>query len=124
MMQMYTHTPAMECDAALSDRVLQAARAAVPADAARYFADAMRLSSAGPRNEPLLPLLIALLDATKTVAAAVADNAWDECRPIDRQLTTDLARQAQAIAADITNASDCPNAAGWSLPSMSGKELV
>lgn len=114
----------MECDAALSDRVLQAARAAVPADAARYFADDMRLSSAGPRNEPLLPLLIALLDATKVVASACADNAWDDCRPIDRQLTTDLARQAQAIAADITNASDCPDASGWSLPSMSGKELV
>ena len=123
-MPIHIHTPTMQCDGALSDRVLQAARAAVPADAARHMPDAMRLSSAGPRNEPLLPLLIALLDATKTVAAAVADNAWDDCRPIDRQLTTDLARHAQAIAADITNASDCPDASGWSLPSMSGKELV
>ncbi len=123
-MPIHIHTPTMQCDGALSDRVLQAARAAVPADAARHFPNAARLSSAGPRNEPLLPLLIALLDATKVVAAAVADNAWDDCRPIDRQLTTDLARQAQAIAADITNASDCPDASGWSLPSMSGKELV
>jgi hypothetical protein len=110
----------MQCDAALSDRVLQAARAAVPADAGQAFRNAAN----GPRNEPLLPLLIALLDATKVVASACADNAWDDCRPIDRQLTTDLARQAKAIAADITNASDCPDASGWSLPSMSGKELV
>lgn len=124
MVQIHIHTSAMECDVALSDRVLQAARAAVPVDAGRFFPMAALLSSAGPRNKPLLPLLMAMLDATKAVAAAVADNAWDDCRPVDRQLTADLARHAQAIASDITNASNCPNATGWNLPSMSGKELV
>lgn len=119
-MQIHNHTTQLECEGGLSDLVLQAARAAIPADPSRLIT----VPAAGVKNDPLLPLLIALVDATKTVAAAVADNAWDDCRPIDSDLATDLARQARAIAADITNATDCPDATGWSLPSMSGKELV
>lgn len=104
-MQMRNHTSAMQCDAALSDLVLQAARAAIPADVSRLIT----VPAAGIKNDPLLPLLIALLNATQTVAAAVADNAWDDCRPLDRYLAIDLAHQALAIEAAINNASNCPN---------------
>jgi hypothetical protein len=110
----------LECEAALSDLVLQAARAAIPVDHQRLIT----LPDCGRLNQPLLPLLVALLDATKTVAAAVADNAWDDCRPIDRELSAELAKQAHAVASDIENAVQCPDSAGWSLPSMTGRELL
>jgi hypothetical protein len=76
------------------------------------------------RNQPLLPLLKGLLDGGLVTARAIADNAWDESRPLDRDLMHDLANQARAIASAIESASDCPDARGWSLPSMTGKELV
>jgi hypothetical protein len=112
----------LQCDAALSDLVLQAARAAIPADWERWWRAAM--PSNGIRNKPLIPLLTSLLDATQTVAAAVADNAWDESHPIDKQLARDLAKQALNISDDLINATQCPDARDWSLPSMTGKELV
>lgn len=127
-MQMHINNTVMlktiECEAALSDRVLQAARSVMPSDAGRWFADRTAIGGAGPRNEPLLPLLMALMDATKAVAAAVADNAWDDCRPINNELAADLARNAQSVASDIINATQCPDSKNWSLPSMTGKELV
>lgn len=108
-MQIHNHNTAMpqplECEAVLSDLVLQAARAVLPKDSGRWFADTRALNSAGPRNEPLIPLLIGLLDAAKTVAAAMADNAWDDCLPVDRALASDLVRMTQAVADDINNAS-------------------
>lgn len=99
----------LECDAALSDRVLQAARAAIPSDPTSWIS----LPASGERNQPLLPLLVGLLDATQAVANAVADNAWDESFPLDSQLAKELAQQCRAITADIENATQCPNAAGW-----------
>ena len=99
----------LECDAVLSDLILQAARGAVPADVNKLIS----LPAAGVKNDPLMPLLIGLLDSTKTVAGAVADNAWDDCRPLDKQLARDLARQARQIAADIENSIDCPDASTW-----------
>ena len=77
----------------------------------------------GRSNQPLLPLLVGLLDAAQVTAAAAADNAWDDCAPLDLQLATGLAKQCRAIAADIENAA-AATSAGWSLPSMTGKELV
>ena len=109
----------LECEAALSDLILQAARNAVPANSSTL----LTVPSAGIKNDPLMPLLIGLLDAVQVVAAAVADNAWDDCRPLDQALATDLARQARAVAEDIENATACPNATAW-VPSMSAKELV
>lgn len=113
-MQIHNHITLMlnslACEAVLSDLVLQAARSAMPKDAGRWFADTRSFSSAGPRNEPLLPLLVALLDATKTVAAAVADNAWDDCRPVDRDLVRELISLNQSVAADLNNASSAPAA--------------
>lgn len=117
-------TQKLECDAALSDRVLQAARAALADNTSVGFASRQPFVNCGPRNEPLLPLLVALLDATQTVAAAIADNAWDDSWPVDADVATDLARLARSVADDITNATQCPNAAHWGLPSMTAKELV
>ena len=96
----------IECDGALSDLILQAARQAIPSDASRLIT----LPDSGRRNNPILPLLVGLLDATQQVARAVADNAWDESLPLDRKLMTDLARQSRAIAASIETASTCPDA--------------
>jgi len=110
----------LQCDAALSDAVLQAARQAIPADWHRLI----NLPPTSERNRPLMPLLAGLLDATHTVAAAVADNAWDESYPIDKQVAGDLAKQALRVSDDIINATHCPDCRNWSLPSMTGKELV
>lgn len=92
--------PTLECDAALSDLVLQAARQAIPA----HVDQLITLPPTSQRNLPLMPLLVALLDAVQTTAAAVADNAHDEASAIDRQLARELAQQARAIAGDIEDA--------------------
>lgn len=107
----------LQCDAALSDLVLQAARGAMPQNPGDWHLDA------GVKNDPQMALLLALLDATAAVASAVADNAWDDCRPIPSDLAADLARQARGVATDIENATQCPDATRWG-PSMTGKELV
>jgi hypothetical protein len=119
-MQIQNHTPALECSGAISDLILQAARQAIPA----HVDQLMPLPDSGRRNQPLMPLLVGLIDAAQVIAKAVADNAWDDCLPIERKLAADLAKQARAIAADLENATQCPDARGWSLPSMTGKELV
>ena len=95
----------IECDGALSDLILQAARQAIPADVNRLIT----LPDSGRRNNPILPLLVGLIDATQQVAQAVADNAWDESLPLDRELMSDLARQSRAIATAIETASACPD---------------
>ena len=102
-MEIHNH---IECDGALSDLILQAARQAIPADVNRLIT----LPDSGRRNNPILPLLVGLIDATQQVAQAVADNAWDESIPLDRELMSDLARQSRAIAAAIETASACPDA--------------
>ena len=98
-------TARLECDGALSDLILQAARQAIPGDVDRLIT----LPDSGRRNQPLLPLLVGLLDAAKVTADAVADNAWDESLPLDRELMSDLARQSRAIATAIETASACPD---------------
>lgn len=115
---------AIECEAAMSDAVLQAARAAMPADPAIWFADQQWIKRLPEKQQPLVPLLMALLDSAEAVAKAIADNAWDDSKPIDRGLAESLANQCYRLGADITNATQCPDATSWSLPSMSGKELV
>jgi len=96
----------IECDGALSDLILQAARQSIPSVVEQLIA----LSDSGCRNQPILPLLVGLIDATQQVAQAVADNAWDESIPLDRELMADLARQSRAIATAIESASACPDA--------------
>ena len=96
----------IECDGALSDLILQAARQAIPG----YASQLITLPDSGRRNNPLLPLLIGLVDALKVTAEAVADNAWDESIPLDRQLMADLGEQLGAIATALESARDCPDA--------------
>ena len=104
MMEMLIHNH-INCDGALSDLILQAARQAIPGHVDRLIT----LPDSGRRNNPILPLLVGLLDAVEQVAQAVADNAWDESRPLNRELMSDLARQSRAIASAIETASACPD---------------
>jgi hypothetical protein len=110
----------IECDGTLSDLVLQAARQAIPADYQRLIT----LPASSAKNQPLMPLLVALIDATQQTAQGIGDNAWDDCLPLNQQLAVQLAAQCRAIAADIENAAQAPNRQSWSLPSMTGKELI
>jgi hypothetical protein len=66
--------------------VLQAARAAIPADVDKLIT----LQDCGERNQPLMPLLVGLIDAVKVTANAIADNAWDSGRPMPKELAADL----------------------------------
>ena len=90
----------LECAAALSDLVLRAARAAIPA----HVDSLMPLPDCGPLNRPLLPLLVALLDAAQVTAAAVADNAWDSGQPIPAELRQELESLAVQIQLAVVNA--------------------
>jgi hypothetical protein len=76
----------MNCQEYISAAILEAARAAVPADVERL----MLLPACGPRNEPLMPLLIGLVEAVRVTAEAVADNAMDENCPIEALLVGEL----------------------------------
>jgi hypothetical protein len=116
----YAMVKTLQCDSAISDLVLQAARAAIPA----HVDQLITLPASSTKNEPLLPLLVALLDAARATAAAIGDNAWDDCRPLNTDLAADLSRQARQIADDLINATQCPDASSWSLPSCTRKELV
>ena len=99
----------MSCQTVVSDLILQAARQAVPADAERL----MLLPDCGARNKPLVPLLVGLVEALQVTAKAVADNAWDESHPLDARLAEELTQECVAIAADIKNATQCPDARTW-----------
>lgn len=81
------------------------------------------LPDVGARNQPVLVVLVGLIDAAEATARAVNDNAWDSAHPLDRSLAEGLAKQCRSIAATLEGATD-PVIAGWSLPSMTGKELV
>lgn len=94
----------LECAAALSDLVLKAARAAIPA----HVDSLMQLPDCGPLNQPLLPLLVALLDAAKVTADAVADNAWDSGQPIPAELRQELESLAVQIQLSVVNAAHAP----------------
>ena len=119
-----TAMPSLECDAAMSDAVLQAARAAMPADPAGHFLLPHAIRQLPTKQLPLVPLLMALLDSCEAVAKAIDDNAWDDGAPIDLSLAEELANQAYRLGAVVTNASSAHDTRSWNLPSMSGKELV
>jgi hypothetical protein len=98
---MPTPTPTrLECDGALSDLVLRAARQVISAHADEL----MQLPNCGPLNQPLLPLLVALLDAAKVTAYAVADNAWDSGQPIPAELRQELESLAVQTQLAVVNA--------------------
>ena len=98
-----TPTP-LECAAALSDLVLRAARAVIPS----HVDSLMQLPDSGPLNQPLMPLLVALLNAAKVTADAVADNAWDSCQPIPAELRQELESLAVQIQLSVVNAAHAP----------------
>ena len=76
----------MHCQEYISAAILEAARAAVPSDVERL----MLLPDCGPRNKPLMPLLVGLVEALKVTAQAVADNAMDEKCPVETRLALEL----------------------------------
>jgi len=82
---MQTLTP-LECEAALSDLILQAARASLPSSVDHLI----ELPSVGERNQPLMPLLVGLIDAVKVSANAIADNAWDSGQAVPKDLAAGL----------------------------------
>lgn len=93
--------PQPHCEAALSDAVLQAARDAITKLGDPYTW--IQVADPGPVNRPLLPLLMALLDAAEATANAVAENSWEAPEPAERELAVDLARQCGTIARVITS---------------------
>ena len=95
----------IECDNAVSNLVLQAARAAIPA----RVDSLLQIPDCGPLNRPLLPLLVALLDGALVTASAVCDNAWDGCRPIDAELAQELVSLADQIQLAVANATQAPS---------------
>ena len=90
----------MNCQEYISAAILEAARAAVPTGVERL----MLLPDCGPRNKPLMPLLVGLVEALKVTAAAVADNALDERHLLEFGLSAELAGQCRVIAHDLMNA--------------------
>ena len=108
-------------DSALADAVLEAAREAIDH---HHTATARMWPTAGVKNRPLLILLEQLTAACEPIADAIADNAWDDQRPIPADGAKHLAQALHRIADTITAAAAAPDCSGWSLPSMTGKELV
>ena len=89
----------LTCEAALSDAVLQAARAAMDrlGDPYRW----MLIADPGELNRPVLPLLLALLDGAQSTANALAENSWNSFEPINKELAAELIAQCQQIIAQI-----------------------
>lgn len=104
MTPLNTEPHPMNCQDVISELILDAARAAVPADAEQL----MLLPDCGPRNKPLMPLLIGLVEALKVTAEAVADNAWDEGYPVDARLTNELRNSCTSAYMAIGAATEAP----------------
>lgn len=114
----------IQAEAALSDDVLQAARAVVEQHRFTVYPCGDPWAGSGVKNPPLLTLLDQLIGAMEPVDNAIADNAWDDCLPVPAAGAKGLADALHRIADTITAAAAAPDAAGWSLPSCTGKELV
>jgi hypothetical protein len=121
-----TATPSapIAAEGALSDAVLQAARAVVEQHPYTVYSCGDPWAGSGVKNPPLLTLLDQLIGAMEPVAAAIADNAWDDHLPIPAAGAKGLAEALHRLADTITAAAAAPDATGWSLPSCTGKELV
>jgi hypothetical protein len=120
-----TMTITVSAEGALADDVLQAAREVVSRYRHSIYPHGCEpWHGSGPKNEPLLTLLDQLISACEPVAAAIADNAWDDCLPVPAAGAKGLTEALHRIADTITAAASAPAAAEWSLPSCTGKELV
>jgi hypothetical protein len=98
-------SPTITAEAGLSDEVLQAARTVVERYAASFpvYTGSDPWAGCGVKNPPLLTLLDQLIGAMEPVAAAIADNAFDDCLPVPaagaKRLAEDLHRIADLITA-------------------------
>jgi len=97
-----TPTQHLECPGALSDLILQAARQALPADVDRLI----QLPDCGKRNQPLMPLLVGLIDAATVTAGAINDNAWDAGQPLPRGMADALLAELEIVRQRIRSAQD------------------
>lgn len=106
-------TATITAEGALSDDVLQAARAVVERYAAAFpvYTSTNPWAGCGVKNPPLLTLLDQLIGAMEPVAAAIADNCWDDCLPIPADGAKRLAGDLHRIA-DVISAAAAPDAAG------------
>jgi len=95
-------TQTIECDGALSDLILQAARQALPANPQQLI----RLPDCGERNRPLMPLLVGLIDAAKVTATAVADNAWDSGPALPTGMADSLLTELEIVRQLIRSAEE------------------
>ena len=113
----------LQCNAALSDLVLQAARSVMPRNAEDHT-----LGPIGRRNQQLVPLLVALLNSATVTANAIGDNAFEDCLPLPLDIAQQLAAQCRRLAENIENASQSPDRNSWILPapalSMTREELI
>jgi hypothetical protein len=121
-----TPTRPVAAEGALADDVLQAARQVVEDYSAQFdvYTGPSPWQGCGVKNEPLLTLLDQLIGAIEPLAAAIADNAWDDSCPVPAAGAKGLAEALHRIADTITAAASAPDSTGWSLPSCTGKELV
>jgi len=92
----------LECPGALSDLILQAARQALPANPQQLI----RLPDCGERNQPLMPLLVGLIDAAKATASAINDNAWDAGPALPTEMADTLLTDLEIIRQCIRSAED------------------
>ena len=99
-----TTTP--ECEAALSDLVLQAAHAVV-ASHPNWAYTGNPWKGCGAKNPPLLTLLDCLIDAATAVATAINDNAWDDSIPLPAVAAYAFDEQARRIGSQLICASTC-----------------
>jgi hypothetical protein len=104
-------TTTIAAEAGLSDEVLQAARAVVERYAAAFpvYSGTNPWAGCGVKNPPLLALLDQLIGAIEPVAAAIADNAFDDCLPVPAAGAKRLAEDLHRIADTITAAASAPS---------------
>ena len=93
-----TPTQPFSCDGALSDLILQAARQALP--------NHLSAPDCGERNAPLIPLMEVLVDAVKTTASAISDNAWDSGPALPPGWRDDLTKGLQAAINCLNSATE------------------
>ncbi len=99
---MPTPTPPLSCPGALSDLILQAVRQALPANPQQLI----RLPDCGERNQPLMPLLVGLINAAKVTASAINDNAWETLQPPPAELIDDLLIELKHCASALRRSLD------------------
>jgi hypothetical protein len=92
----------LECPGALSDLILQAARQALP----KHTDSLLTLPDVGARNQPLMPLLVGLIDAAKTTASAINDNAWDSGPALPTGMADSLLAELEIVRQHIRSAED------------------